>query len=353
MRSAGPQLMRWINVSVIILTLLSYLAPDVNPNSFWPTAFLGLLFPLLLIANILLIVWWAFRRHWYAFFSLGCLLVGYSHVQGAFGLRFASALKPEHAKGAITLMTFNAHEFKGFGKQKFDEKIFRELVLAQRPDVLCFQEFPLHASVAKKFGDLLSETAGLRYAYQEKSGTLAIFSRYPIGRKEAKYFTNRANGYLYADLDIGGKNIRVFNLHLQTNAISKITENIDPADVKIQDREIWQSFGGVLRRYKRSSQLRARQAIAISAAIKKSPFPVLVCGDFNDVPMSFTTHTISDGLQDGFKCKGSGRGVSYAGNLPGLRIDYALAGPDFEVLDFHTLHPGLSDHYPLVMRVAL
>jgi endonuclease/exonuclease/phosphatase family metal-dependent hydrolase len=67
--------------------------------------------------------------------------------------------------------------------------------------------------------------------------------------------------------------------------------------------------------------------------------------------MSFSTHTIGEGLQDAFKVKGSGRGVTYAGNIPGLRIDYMMTTPDFEVLDFKTLRMGLSDHYPLVTRV--
>lgn len=352
MRSAGPKLMRWINVGVILLTLLSYLSPVTNPNAFWPLAFFGLIFPLLLFANILFILWWAFRRHWYAFFSVGCLLVGWPHVQGALELRFGGSLKPDAAKNALTLMTFNAHEFKGVGKQRFNQAIFTDLIRAEKPDVLCFQEFPLDAGSAKRYADLLAESGELRYSYQEKGGTLAVFSRYPIGRKGANYFTNRANGFLFADLDIGGKTIRVFNLHLQTNAISRITEKIDPSDVNLQDRETWQSFGGVLRRYKRSAQTRARQAIAIAEAIKKSPFPALVCGDFNDVPMSFSTHTIAEGLQDAFKCKGSGRGVTYAGNIPGLRIDYILATPDFDVLGFQTLRMGLSDHYPLVARVA-
>jgi len=352
MRSGGPKILRWINITLILATLLSYLAPVTNPNAFWPLAFLGLIFPMLLIVNLLFIVWWAFRRHWYAFFSVGCLLVGWPHVQGALQLSFGGAFKPGAEKNTLNLMTFNAHEFKGIGKQRFNQQTFTDLIRTQKPDVLCFQEFPLDAGSAKRYADLLSESGGLRYSYQEKGGTLAIFSRYPIGRIGANYFTNRANGYLFADLDIEGKSIRVFNLHLQTNAISTITEKIDPADVKLQDRETWQTFGGVLRRYKRSSQTRARQAIAIAEAIKKSPFPVLVCGDFNDVPMSFSTHTIAEGLQDAFKIKGSGRGVTYAGNIPGLRIDYIMAAPDFEVLDFQTLKMGLSDHYPLVARVA-
>lgn len=104
MRSAGPQLMRWLNVSVILLTFLSYLAPITNPNAFWPLAFLGLGFPMLLIANILFVLWWAFRRHWYAFFSVGCLLMGWSHVQGALTLHFGGALKPEVTKNELTLI---------------------------------------------------------------------------------------------------------------------------------------------------------------------------------------------------------------------------------------------------------
>ncbi|MBK6620774.1 MAG: hypothetical protein IPG32_07825 [Saprospirales bacterium] len=38
-------LLRWGNVLLIVLTLLVYLAPQVNPLTFWPMAFLGPLFP--------------------------------------------------------------------------------------------------------------------------------------------------------------------------------------------------------------------------------------------------------------------------------------------------------------------
>ncbi len=353
MGTVGAKFMRWINVGVILLTLLSYLSPVTNPNTFWPLAFLGLIFPLLLFANILLVLWWAFRRHWYALFSVGCLLVGWSHVKKTLEFPHGSSVNAQNANAVLTILTFNTHEFRGLGKDRFDQKQFSNLIRTQKPDVLCLQEFPLDAPSVKRYSDLLAETGDLRYAYQEKGGTLAIFSRYPIGRKEAKYFTNRANGYLFADIDIKGQNVRVFNVHLQTNAISTITEKMDASDVDLQDRETWQSFSGVLRRYKRSAQLRARQADAIAEAIRKSPFPALVCGDFNDVPLSFSAHTIAEGLQDAFVCKGSGRGITYAGNIPGLRIDYVLAHPDFEVLDFETIHATLSDHYPLVARLSV
>jgi len=353
MRSPGSKLMRWMNVGIVLLTLLSYLSPVTNPNAFWPTAFLGLVYPLLLIANVLFIVWWAWRKQWYALFSVGCILMGWPYFQGAFGARLGSFDTKHAEQNALTVMTFNAHEFKGMGNKKFDEQVFFDLIKNYQPDVLCFQEFTIDGAIAKRYAERLLETGGLKYSYQERRGTLALFSRYPIGRKDANYFTNKANGYLFADLDVKGKSVRVFNLHLQTNAISRITENIDPGEVNLQDREIWHSVGGVLRRYKRSSETRARQAIAIAEAIQKSPNPVVVCGDFNDVPMSFSTHTIAQGLQDAFRCAGGGRGVTYAGNIPGLRIDYILADPTFEVDDFKTIRGKLSDHYPLVARLNL
>ena len=109
----------------------------------------------------------------------------------------------------------------------------------------------------------------------------------------------------------------------------------------------------MMSRYKRAAILRAEQAEEVVGQIEKSPYPVLLCGDFNEIPQSYAYYIISRGLQDAFKASGRGLGVTYNGRIPALRIDYVMAGPEFEVLGHRIGRARFSDHYPVYGVVRL
>jgi len=83
------------------------------------------------------------------------------------------------------------------------------------------------------------------------------------------------------------------------------------------------------------------------------PHPVLLCGDFNDVPNSYTYFHIKGNLQDAFLQKGFGIGRTYTSLSPTLRIDYLLASDHFRVLQCKKVELPYSDHYPVITDVAL
>jgi endonuclease/exonuclease/phosphatase family metal-dependent hydrolase len=81
---------------------------------------------------------------------------------------------------------------------------------------------------------------------------------------------------------------------------------------------------------------------------------VVVCGDFNDTPNSYTYHQISKGLNDAFREAGSGIGTTYVGKIPFLRIDYILYSKErFDPLYFKVIRKNLSDHYPVVSTLKI
>ncbi|MBK6641784.1 MAG: hypothetical protein IPG39_11360 [Bacteroidetes bacterium] len=92
-----------------------------------------------------------------------------------------------------------------------------------------------------------------------------------------------------------------------------------------QDEETVARTRNILKRLKKAFIKRAAQADMISKHIGTSPYPVIVCGDFNDTSLSYTYKTISAGLLDAFRESGSGMGSTYTGPIPGLRIDYIPA----------------------------
>jgi len=79
----------------------------------------------------------------------------------------------------------------------------------------------------------------------------------------------------------------------------------------------------------------------------------LLAGDFNDTPSSFVHAEVSELLEDSFTKKGSGLGITYAGKLPLLRIDYIFGSKEFEVLEFETHSILRSDHYPITANLFL
>jgi endonuclease/exonuclease/phosphatase family metal-dependent hydrolase len=87
--------------------------------------------------------------------------------------------------------------------------------------------------------------------------------------------------------------------------------------------------------------------------IEKSPYPVIVCGDFNDSPISYCYQSFSDQLIDSFKEAGNGIGSSYAGTMPSYRIDYVFHSDEFKAIRYNTIKDKLSDHYPVTVELAI
>ncbi|MFW6224447.1 MAG: endonuclease/exonuclease/phosphatase family protein, partial [Bacteroidota bacterium] len=98
---------------------------------------------------------------------------------------------------------------------------------------------------------------------------------------------------------------------------------------------------------------RAQQVDFVSEHIHKSPHPVIVCGDFNDTPMSYAYHTMRNNLKDSFTEAGMGFGKTYGGRAPSYRIDYILHSPTINTLSHERLKVPYSDHFPVFARLIL
>ena len=92
---------------------------------------------------------------------------------------------------------------------------------------------------------------------------------------------------------------------------------------------------------------RSEQVFKIKEHAAICPYPYLITGDFNDTPASFALNPMEKGMKNAFEEKGSGFGRTYNGSFPNFQIDYVMAAPGFEVLDYHIIKKRLSDHYPV------
>lgn len=98
---------------------------------------------------------------------------------------------------------------------------------------------------------------------------------------------------------------------------------------------------------------RGEQARMVREALDQSSYPSVVCGDFNDVPNSYTYFHIKKDWQDAFLKKSLGIGRTYMGVAPTLRIDYILPNNQFTINQFEMVDEDLSDHLMLVADLSV
>jgi endonuclease/exonuclease/phosphatase family metal-dependent hydrolase len=339
------RIFRWLNVLLILLTLLSYLSPYVNPQTFWPISLLGLAYPWLLLLNLLFAIGWGLQRKRYAFMSLACIVAGIGHLTNFIGFDLSeSAVHP----GSIPVLSYNIYGFRGLptgeNGRGADTADFWAFLEETGPiDIICLQEAKEHHT--EEFVDVLKYPHHFQYAGRGTS----ILSKYPIRNKGKIEFPESNNSCLWADVDINGKVIRVYNVHLQSNFISNEAGRL-AREGDLQESETWKGIRGILGKYRRFAAMRVEQAERVASHIKGSPHPVLVCGDFNDTPLSKAYRILSSGLVDGFQQKGRGLGTTYGGIIPSLRIDYILSDPRLQVIDYRIFHESFSDHYPILCQ---
>ena len=345
------------NHIAVISLLISYLAPHVSPENFYFIAFFGIAYPLIVIINLLFVIYWAIQLRKRAFYSLFFIIIGWSNIHHY--VQFSLKGSPDKSKKVIKVMSYNVKVFDLYNWSHNLEtraKMFN-LLNDESPDIMCFQEFFTRDSC--KFDNLDSilrfqkaKYVHVEYTTHERMNQhfgIATFSYYPIvskGKIDFGYHSN--NVCIYSDIKIGNDTVRVYNMHLQSIAFSKsdykYAEDLQK-DIESEDME---QSKNILRRLKKAFVKRAKQADLISASIDQSPYPVIICGDFNDTPASYTYHTISKNLKDAFVESGNGFGKSYIGIFPSFRIDYILHSKKFKAYNFRTIREELSDHFPVV-----
>ena len=99
--------------------------------------------------------------------------------------------------------------------------------------------------------------------------------------------------------------------------------------------------------------LRGYQADTVRRQLDACRVPYVICGDFNDVPNSYTYFQIRGNLQDAFIAKSFGIGRTYIHISPTLRIDYILPSKEFVVVQTMKLTSPYSDHYGVVTDLQL
>jgi endonuclease/exonuclease/phosphatase family metal-dependent hydrolase len=337
------------NIFFAGIMLLVYLAAFVPSDRFWPAAFLSFLYPYLLAINLLFIIFYASLKSKKLLLSLGIILVGYHHL-----FNFIQPLpnfgSPE--KG-LKILTYNVHHFstENIRNQASSPRIL-DYLRKENADIVCLQETRLFKSGRLSPDKIREALPGITHYHLAHSISTAgpmTLSKFPIVNMGEIRFEKSANMVLYSDIRVRpGQIVRVYNCHLQSYRITPEDYSLtDPGKTGTNEQQLREARM-ISRKMKLAFTFRARQARTVADHVKKCPYPIIVCGDFNDTPLSYTYHILSKELNDAFSEAGFGISNTYIGFLPLFRIDYILHSKRFKATSYQSERVALSDHFPVV-----
>ncbi len=358
-----------VNITAAILFLSASYGYLFHPSTLWPVGFLTLAAFYFLLILVAFIFFWLFIKPVRAFISIAAILLAYKPLGNLIPYRLSHSFNKPKPESALRIMTWNVAQFNIMEDKKHPEIKSQMLhtINEYEPDIACFQEMVAEDSTVKDHGhiDEFLEKLNFKnysYAYNSKEDFwgyahfgIIIFSKYPIVNKQTVgFYPNDYNSiFQYADIVKGADTIRIFNIHLQSLRFSKSNlKYIDKPTVEDENKAIRESKN-IIAKFKKGFLKREIQADRIRAEIDKSPYPVIVTGDFNDVPNSYAYHTIGGEMKNAFVEKGSGLGRTFSGISPVLRIDNIFVDKKMDVLQFNLVKKKLSDHFPIMADVEM
>ena len=369
LRKFTKRLFILLNLLVCFLFLLACCNAFLHPDKWWFIALLAFIFPLLLVILLLSLIFWLFVKAHYALISFVCLLIGWQNIHAFFGFSMAKKDFIRKDSTSLRIMTWNLRSWDEYSTKKIGAAGHRlpmlELIGKQDADILCFQEFFEPADSLKSNISYIQKQLGFPYYffsrdYQTRNNKyengVIIFSKFPIIKTFQEHYhldsVQKGESLIAADLFFRGQIIRIYTTHLQS-VLFKPKDFRNVEIVRNAEDSILEASRSLVKKLKDAFGLRGYQADMVRKQLDASPYPLVICGDFNDVPNSYTYFHIRGKLQDAFIAKCFGIGRSYIHLSPTLRIDYILPSPDFLIVQTMKLNTPFSDHHAILTDLQL
>jgi endonuclease/exonuclease/phosphatase family metal-dependent hydrolase len=365
-----------LHISIGVLFLFASIFPSLQPSEWSFTGFAGLIYPYLLVFFLLSTLLLIRISSILTIFSCLLLISSYKNIAELFAFKKQETFSIEKPPRAIRVLDWNVRTFTPYDVNNFDlhKSNYNEIVAEiakYNPDIICLQEF---------FSDFRNQNQNIKHFYYElgfcyiatlinnvrkggqESGAI-ILSKYPIFNSFKfdlpEQISTADETPIGADIVVGKDTIRIVTFHMQSFGFLN-KEYKDLATLKTQENDIFSATTRLYHKMQYAFKQRGKQVEIIKERISESPYPLIVCGDLNDVPHSYAYKTIKANRKDAFLEKGFGIGKTFTGgrskfisSLPTLRIDYIFADQSFEVNQFKIIEKRLSDHLGIISDLSL
>ncbi len=359
--SVFNRILLWINYIFILSLLIALFAKYISPQLFWLVAFFGLAFPFFILINLFFCFYWLIQFRRETLFSFLVLIFSSLTVKNYLQFSFKNNISNSDVKvTSYNSMLFDLYNWNKNAKSR--QNILSSLQEIN-PDILCLQEF-FNSEEESDFHniDTIINSFNTKYYHVEYTTQRAkdhwgivTFSKYPIINKGKIIFNTRSNNIcIYTDILIDSDTVRIYNMHLQSISFSK--GNYKFIDAIQSDDDVTdelENSKSILRRLKRAFVKRAEQVKKVATNMESCKYKIILCGDFNDTPASYTYHLINKNLNDAFVEKGNGLGITYAGKFPQFRIDYIFHSKNIKCKNYFRSDETFTDHYPITACLNL
>ena len=386
-------------IVLAILLMLSGFVPTISPetNSWLPL--LGLAFPVFFVLMVLFFMYWLVQGKWRSLFALSCLLLNLGQASlyiqwndenaGAKGAVNVSNGKEDKEDGGgpidkemldmnaklLKVITYNAQLFGLYQNESSLDIVnteympamdsFLRVLKAENADVVCLQEVYAKAGGLKALARFLKAEGGFDYSQtytlsDRRPYGMIVLSKYLIKRwKPLSLGANTGNMAMWVDIEIPSEykflrnaRIRIYNLHLQSFRFAK--KDYEVMQKQTQQKEIdMEGSKGIITRLRLGYQRRAQQVGIVKQSVLDCDFPKVICGDFNDIPVSYSYRQLSAGMRDAFVEAGRGLETTYKGSMPSFRIDYLLFDNPMRAVSYRSIKEVPSDHKLLVTELQV
>jgi endonuclease/exonuclease/phosphatase family metal-dependent hydrolase len=345
-----------VNAAFAFAFLLIAYSPYIHPAAHPVESCMGLAFPIFLIVNVLFVLFWAVAYWRYALLSMLAMLIGCGAIRTYIPLHGTTKELPE---GAIKLLSYNTMQFGGL--ELTDEKNeVMEYLKNSGADIICLQEYSEGAKGQLTARMIFEQLKDYKYRDVHSVGMggnrVALFSKFPIISASRVDYESNNNGSVVYDLRVGNDTVMLINNHLESNKLTQADKEMYHEMLTERNRETVESGTKyLLRKLADASAIRSHQADTIAALIERSQRKyIMVCGDFNDTPISYAHRRIGENLRDAFVSSGSGFGISYNRNRFYFRIDHILTSKSIKAYNCTVDHSiKASDHYPIWCYLTL
>ena len=324
-------------------TLSVIICQYVSPVKSGFLSIISIASPIIYLLDVLVMFYWVVRWRLYMALAMAVMvLLGLFYLSRYYKVDFDRQYPASFNENAYTkIMTYNVHEGR--------KEEFFEYIAIQNPDILCVQEM----TIGSNNWNTLTDTYQTTYKPNVAKGGNQILSKFKIIRSGDIGDLPRRTA-TWADLSIRGDTIRVVSLHLQTTSIKPEDTHFIEEHEYLSDTARQDKLRSIVGRLIENNKKRAEQAQLVADFLKETKHKVILCGDFNDTPLSYTYRLLAKGLDDTFSEKAYGFAYTYNTQYRLLRIDNILVSPEIDVYSYEVDNKiNLSDHYPVIARVKI